>query len=174
MNRLTRLSALSAMVAGSALLIGAAAHASSHREAPAITATPKVDATDFYMFNSYESGRSGMVTIVADYLPLQDAYGGPNFFTLDPNAVYEIKIDNNGDSVEDLTFQFQFKTTRKNITLDVGGTQVAVPVINVGPIASSPPTRRKSPPARSTWTKAAMRRLRSRSRRMSARSRSLR
>src|SRR5580765_1404076 len=82
--------------------------ASSHREAPAITATPKVDATDFYMFNSYEAGRNGMVTVVADYLPLQDAYGGPNYFTLDPNAVYEIKLDNDGDSVEDLTFQFRF------------------------------------------------------------------
>ena len=76
--------------------------ASSHREAPAITATPKVDATDFYIFNSYESGRAGYVTMVANYLPLQDPYGGPNYFTLDPSAKYEIKIDNNGDAVEDL------------------------------------------------------------------------
>ena len=136
MDSKTRHSALAAMVAVCALIAGGAAHASSHREAPGITATPKVDATDFYMFNSYEPGRSGMVTVVADYLPLQDAYGGPNFFTLDPNAVYEIKIDNNGDSVEDLTFQFRFKTARKDIALDVGGVQVPVPVINVGPIAA--------------------------------------
>ena len=135
MERNRRPLALAALVALCALMVGAAAQASSHREAPAITATPKVDATDFYMFNSYESGRGGMVTVVADYLPLQDAYGGPNFFTLDPNAIYEIKIDNNGDSVEDLTFRFHFKTSRKDIALDVGGVQVAVPVINVGPIA---------------------------------------
>jgi hypothetical protein len=126
---------LGVLAAGVVLAIGTPALASSHREAPAITATPKVDATDFYMFNSYEAGRTGMVTIVADYLPLQDAYGGPNFFTLDPNATYEIKLDNDGDSVEDLTFQFHFKTTRKDIALDVGGVQVAVPVINVGTIA---------------------------------------
>jgi hypothetical protein len=136
MERKKRPLALAAMAAGCALVVGAAAHASSHREAPAITATPKVDATDFYMFDSYEPGRGGMVTFVADYLPLQDAYGGPNFFTLDPNAAYEIKIDNNGDSVEDLTFRFHFKTTRKDIALDVGGVQIPVPVINVGPIAA--------------------------------------
>ena len=33
------------------------AHASSHREAPFISTAPKVDGTDFYMFNSYEPGR---------------------------------------------------------------------------------------------------------------------
>jgi hypothetical protein len=126
---------LGALAVGVGLACGSQAYASSHREAPAITASPKVDATDFYMFNSYEAGRAGMVTIVADYLPLQDAYGGPNFFTLDPAATYEIKLDNDGDAVEDLTFQFRFKTTRKDIALDVGGVQVAVPVINVGPIA---------------------------------------
>src|SRR5690242_21800077 len=82
--------------------------ASSHREAPLITSMPKVDCTDFYLFNSYEPGRSNYVTVVANYLPLQDAYGGPNFFSLDPNALYEIHFDNNGDAVEDLTFQFRF------------------------------------------------------------------
>ncbi|MBI4639604.1 MAG: DUF4331 family protein, partial [Candidatus Tectomicrobia bacterium] len=71
-------------------------HASSHREAPFITKNPKVDATDLYMFNSYESGRQGFVTLIADYLPLQDPYGGPNYFSLDPEALYEIHIDNNG------------------------------------------------------------------------------
>src|SRR5689334_15166973 len=69
-----------------ALLLGAGvAFASSHREAPLITATPKLDATDFYMFNSYEAGRSNFVTFIADYLPLQDAYGGPNYFRLATN-----------------------------------------------------------------------------------------
>src|SRR5690349_12139782 len=77
--------------------------ASSHREAPMITESPKLDGTDFYMFNSYEPGRQDYVTFVANYIPLQDAYGGPNFFTFDTNALYEIHIDNNGDNVEDLT-----------------------------------------------------------------------
>src|ERR1700745_582135 len=56
------------------LLVGAAdAQASSPRAAPFISSMPKVDAADFYMFNSYESGRGGYVTLIADYVPLQDA-----------------------------------------------------------------------------------------------------
>src|SRR5690348_15400726 len=92
------------------MAIPGSAWASSHREAPFITTQPKVDASDFYMFRSYEPGRAGYVTLIANYLPLQDAYGGPNFFTLDPEALYEIHIDNNGDGVEDLTYQFRFTT----------------------------------------------------------------
>src|SRR5207344_753020 len=72
---------------------GEATPPSSHREAPAITETPKVDATDFYMFRSYEPGREDFVTLVADYLPLQAPYGGPNYFAMDPDALYQIKID---------------------------------------------------------------------------------
>ena len=34
--------------------------ASSHREAPGITKSPKLDGTDFYMFRSYEPGREGL------------------------------------------------------------------------------------------------------------------
>ncbi|MEO7337372.1 MAG: DUF4331 domain-containing protein [Caldimonas sp.] len=111
------------------------AHASSHREAPGITATPKVDASDFYMFNSYESGRSNYVTIIANYLPLQDAYGGPNYFKLDPNALYEIHIDNNGDAKEDITFQFRFKNALKGKTLPIGGVNVAIPLTQFGSVS---------------------------------------
>jgi hypothetical protein len=71
---------------------------SSHREAPFVTENPKVDATDFYMFNSYEPGRDDMVVLVANYLPLQDGYGGPNYFTMDPRARYAIHVDNDGDA----------------------------------------------------------------------------
>ncbi|MEO5742424.1 MAG: DUF4331 domain-containing protein [Vicinamibacterales bacterium] len=108
--------------------------ASSHREAPGITKTPKVDGTDLYMFRSYEPGRSAYVTLLANYVPLQDVYGGPNFFMLDEDALYEIKIDNDGDAREDMTFQFKFQNKRRNITLNIGGKNVAVPLINVGRI----------------------------------------
>ncbi len=103
-------------------------HASSHREAPFIATQPQVDATDFYMFRSYESGRDQYVTIVANYLPLQDPYGGPNYFKLDPNAVYEIHISNDGGAVENLTFQFKFQNTLDDNKLTVGGKPVSIPL----------------------------------------------
>ena len=81
----------------------AGAHASSHREAPFIATQPQVDGTDFYMFNSYEPGRSGYVTLIANYLPLQDAYGGPNYFHLDPNALYGIGWSINEKGVKNTT-----------------------------------------------------------------------
>jgi len=119
-------------------LSGAPAAASSHREAPGITKMPKVDGTDFYVFNSYEPGRTGYVTFLANYVPLQDAYGGPNFFTLDPDAVYRIHVDNAGNGVESTTFEFRVKQTFKNISLSVGGQSVSVPFANVGQITAGP------------------------------------
>jgi hypothetical protein len=119
------------------------AQASSHREAPFITGKPKVDGTDFYMFRSYEPGRQAFTTLVADYQPFQDPFAGPLYYMMDPNALYEIHIDNSGDAKEDITFQFQFKNTLKNISLDVGNSgqtkSVAVPVINVGQIGPNSP-----------------------------------
>jgi len=115
--------------------------ASSHREAPFITGNPKVDATDFYMFRSYESGREGYVTLIANYNPLQDAYGGPNYFSMSPDALYEFHIDNNGDSIEDISFQFKFKNMLGNggagISLGINGKDIAVPLKNVGAVTSS-------------------------------------
>ena len=87
----------------SAAVLGTSALASSHREAPFATEHPNVDGTDLYVFNSYEPGREGYVTLIANYVPLQDSYGGPNYFPLDPDAIYEIHIDNDGDANEDLT-----------------------------------------------------------------------
>ena len=116
-----------------------AAYAASHREAPFIAGHPQVDATDFYMFNSYETGRTGYVTLIANYMPLQDAYGGPNYFALDPDALYEISIDNVGDANEHLTFQFRFSNQLLNgtgQTLAVGGANVAIPLINFGAISA--------------------------------------
>ncbi len=136
MKTLPRMFALAVVaVAGMAL-------ASSHREAPFLTKNPKVDGTDFYAFRSYETGKAGYVTLIANYLPLQDPSGGPNFFTLDPDAMYEIHVDNNGDATEDITFQFRFAVPLNNsgtgISLPIGpsdgGTKqnVAVAFANVG------------------------------------------
>ena len=130
----SRSTAVSAAVL--ALLSAAPAWATSHREAPSITTTPKVDGTDFYMFNSYEAGRSNFVTLIANYQPLQDAYGGPNYFKMDPNALYEIHIDSNGDAQEDLTFQFRFQNILKAITLPIGNLNVPIPLTQAGQVTA--------------------------------------
>ena len=130
---------LALAVATAVMLLGTGvAHASSHREAPLITQTPKLDGTDFYVFRSYETGREGYVTFLANYAPLQDGYGGPNFFALDPAATYAIHIDNNGDALGDISFEFRFKNTYRNLTIPVNGQQVAVPLENIGSVGSTP------------------------------------
>jgi len=121
-----------ALCAALAALHAPPAQASSHREAPFITTQPKVDATDLYLFNSYEPGRTGFVTLIANYLPLQAPYGGPNYFALDPDALYEIHVDNDGDAREDITFQFRFRNTLRGTTLPIGDKNVAIPLIQSG------------------------------------------
>lgn len=125
--------------------ISSSALASSHREAPNITRFPTLDSTDFYAFNSYENGRSDYVTMIANYIPLQDPYGGPNYFAMDPAAVYSLHIDNDGDAIEDLTFQFRFTSALPNnnagATLMVGTAgeqvEVGVPLKNIGPVSAT-------------------------------------
>ncbi len=132
-------SAASALVAILALGAGQAS-ASSHREAPNITKMPKVDSTDFYMFRSYEPGRAAFVTMIANYQPLQLPSQGPNFYTMDPDAIYEIHIDNDGDAKEDLTFQFKFNNALRGgtgNTLNVGGKTLPIPLRHVGPVTQT-------------------------------------
>ncbi|MFC5479997.1 DUF4331 domain-containing protein [Massilia suwonensis] len=129
-----------ALLTGSALLaLSVPAGASSHREAPFLTTAPKVDGTDFYLFRSYAPGRAGYVTMIANFIPFQDAYGGPNFFQFDQNALYQIRVDNNGDAREDISFQLRFKNTSKRTALNIGGQQVLIPLINSSTISGVNP-----------------------------------
>ncbi len=120
-------------LAGAALLPALAA-ASSHREAPNIAGRPRLDGTDFYMFRSYEPGRSGYVTLIANYIPFEEPQGGPNFYGLDNEAVYKINIDNTGSGKPDIVFEFRFKDLLKGLAVPAGGKKVAVPLVNIGPI----------------------------------------
>jgi len=126
--------ALYGLALSGAALLPALAGASSHREAPNIAGRPRVDGTDFYMFRSYETGRSGYVTLIANYIPFEDPQGGPNFYDLDNNAIYKINIDNTGSGRPGIVFEFQFKNVLKGLAVPAGGKSVAVPLINIGPI----------------------------------------
>ncbi|MGC2235432.1 MAG: DUF4331 domain-containing protein [Pyrinomonadaceae bacterium] len=98
----------------SLMLVGVPVLASSHSEAPLIARDRFADNTDTYAFRSIEKGREGFVTLIANYIPFQQPSGGPHFFRFDDTVRYEIKIDNTGDGVEDVTYQFEFFTKVKN------------------------------------------------------------
>ena len=123
------------VVAAALLALSGSAFASSHREAPFITTSPKVDASDFYMFNSYEAGRTGFVTLVANYQPMQDGFDGPNYHAMDANALYEIHIDNVGDAHEHLTFQFRFQNNFNALTQTVGSASVDIAPLQNGAVS---------------------------------------
>jgi hypothetical protein len=89
-----------------------ASRASSHREAPLISNDPAADNTDLYAFVSPDAPNT--VTIVANYIPLEQPAGGPNFASFGDDVRYEIKVDNSGDGEEDVTYRFRFKTTTGN------------------------------------------------------------
>ena len=94
--------------------------ASSHREAPLITADPLADNTDTYAFRSTETGRSGFVTLIANWIPFEEPSGGPHFYKFDDTVLYEIKIDNTGDGKEDITYQFRFTSRFVNPDIVLG------------------------------------------------------
>jgi hypothetical protein len=81
---------------------------SSHREAPGTSKDPVVDSTDLYAFVSPD--KPDTVTILANYVPLQDPAGGPNFFEFGDDVLYGIHIDNDGDGVAEVSYNFHFKT----------------------------------------------------------------
>ena len=85
---------------------------SSHREAPAISKDPVADSTDTYAFVSPD--RAGTVTILTNYIPVESPAGGPNFYEFGDDVLYEINVDNDGDALAEVTFQFRFHTTLRN------------------------------------------------------------
>src|SRR5687767_4103873 len=103
---------LRSLAALAALVFTTFAFASSHREAPLITEDPTMDNTDVYVFRSPDSPNT--VTIIANYIPLEEPANGPNFYNFSPAGLYEIHIDNNGDAKEDITYQFRFRTDVRN------------------------------------------------------------
>ena len=123
----------------SIIAIGAPAIGSSHRESPNITKMPKVDNTDVYAFRSYEPGRDAFTTVIANFQPGENPGDGPNYYTMDPDAIYEIHVDNNGDAVEDLTYQFKFTNVLKGDkgkTLTVGGKELPIGLRYIGPVSA--------------------------------------
>merc|ERR1739848_783403 len=112
----------------------ALALASSHSEAPGTAKGPRADLTDVYAFKSRKTGRGDYVALVMNVGVLQQSQAGPNYNPLDTDFVYQFHIDNNGDAVEDLTFQFvigeRFNNDGQGLVIPVtlGGETRQVPV----------------------------------------------
>jgi hypothetical protein len=88
--------------------------AANHREAPITAFDHKADIADFYAFRSYDAAKVTMILCVD---PLLEPGNGPNWFPFDPDVLYEIKVDNNNDAVEDIVFQFRFFTEQRSPAL---------------------------------------------------------
>lgn len=100
--------------------------ASSHRDAPLIAEDPVADNTDVYAFIAPDA--PDHVTLISNYIPLQEPAGGPNFYNFGEDVLYEINVDNDGNADADLRYQFRFSTEI------VDG---STPLYNEGPISFS-------------------------------------
>src|SRR5262245_37466362 len=89
------------------------AFTANHREAPITALDHKADISDVFAFRSYDGGATPRVTMILCVDPLQEPANGPNWWPFDPDILYEIKIDNDNDAVEDIVFQFRFNTEQR-------------------------------------------------------------
>jgi uncharacterized protein DUF4331 len=98
---------------------------SSHREAPEISKDPAADNADVYAFVSPDN--PGTVTLISNFVPLQDPPGGPNFFEFGDDVLYAIHIDNDGDGAPEISYVFRFSTRLRDANTFL---------YNTGPITS--------------------------------------
>jgi hypothetical protein len=103
---------IAVVVAGGVFGLSRPADASSHREAPFIGGDPEADATDVYAFRSPD--KPNTVTLIANYVPLEVAAAGPNFYKFGEDVLYEINVDNDGDAKDDISFQLDFRNRINN------------------------------------------------------------
>lgn len=111
MNR--RFARLVAGITATVCALGLQLSAANHREAPITALDHKADITDVFAFRSDGDGGVPKVTFILCVDPLLDPANGPTWFPFDDEILYEIKIDNNQDAREDITFQFRFETQQR-------------------------------------------------------------
>jgi hypothetical protein len=95
--------------------ISAMLMSSSHREAPLIANDPTADNTDLYAFRSPDDPEK--ITIIADYIPAELPFGGPNYYTFGEAIRYEIHVKNNiKTSGDDIVYRFTFNQAYEDPT----------------------------------------------------------
>lgn len=89
-------------LAAAAMVTARWVRAADHRDSTVLTANPAQDIADIYSFRSpANSSNLVLVMTVSGLIPPAEA--STTFF--DPGVLYQWKIDNNGDAVEDLVLQ---------------------------------------------------------------------
>jgi hypothetical protein len=117
---------LSALMTAVVLVPSEDAHASSHREAPAISFDGAADNTDLWAW--VKPGTHDRLYIVAAYNPLEEPSGGPNFHKFSDDVLYQVHLARGAASLQDkITYQIRFRTQKvqevaaDNLGLPPGG-----------------------------------------------------
>src|SRR5215510_1813796 len=105
-------------IAGVGLAVTARATlGSDHQDTPEVELSPRMDINDVYAFPGSSDDRIALVmTTSSPITPAQVSTA-----TFDPNLLYQLKIDNNGDAVEDLVLQITFEGTGASQRVRVRG-----------------------------------------------------
>ena len=134
-----KLTVLAASVSAALLAMSLSGNAANHREAPITALDHKADITDVFAFRSYAPGAGDRVTMIVSVDPFLDTANGPNWSPFDPDILYEIKVDNTNDAVEDIVFQFRFTTQQRLPGLFQvfagAGNGIAAPANSPAPVA---------------------------------------
>ncbi len=134
---------LAASLAGGLLALSFTGNAANHREAPITALDHKADITDVYAFRSYAPGSTDKVTMILSVDPFIDTANGPNWSPFDPDILYEIKVDNTNDAIEDVVFQFRFTTQQRLPGLFQvfagAGNGISAPANSPAPVAPGTP-----------------------------------
>ena len=140
MTRTLLKSALAAAVVAAPLAVFTA----NHREAPITALDRAADITDWYSFVSYDD--PSKLTMILSVDPLLEPANGPNYFPFDPEILYEMKVDNDQDAVEDVTLAVPLPEPSS-------ATPASSPALSAACSASrpSPPS---TVPARRGWASA--------------------
>lgn len=91
--------------------------ASDHQDTAEVELNPKQDLTDVYVFPGSQPGRIVLAMNTRAFLTPAETPGA----SFDPNLLYQFKIDNDGDAIEDKVVQVSFTGTGATQKVEVRG-----------------------------------------------------
>ncbi len=116
-RRAMALATAAAVALAATALMARTSRASDHQDTPDVELSPRMDVNDVYAFPGSSPDR--IVLVLDTSSPITPAQGATAAF--DPNLLYQLKVDNTGDGVEDKVFQVTFSGTGANQRVNVRG-----------------------------------------------------